>query len=140
MKKNLLFVFAVAVMFVGMNACKSKVETPAAVEEIAAPIDAVVEEANSTADALVNSIEVPTFESPEVNEFASAFKNLMSEYAALKGTGNETAAAELAAKFTSWSEGAADIAGKIKPEEMQKFNDFIGMAEAKFNEMKSAAN
>jgi hypothetical protein len=63
----------------------------------------------------------------------------MTEYAALKGTGNEAAAAELAAKFTSWSEGAGAIAGKIKAEEMQKFNDFIGTAETKFNEMKAAA-
>jgi hypothetical protein len=137
MKKNLLLMFALAVMFVGMNACKSKVETPAA-EDTTAPVEAVVEEVSATADDVVSSIQVPTFENQEVNEFVGKYKSLMTEYASLKGTGNETAAAELTAKFNSWSENAASIAGKIKAEEMQKFNDFIGTAETKFNEMKSA--
>jgi predicted butyrate kinase (DUF1464 family) len=137
MKKNLLLLFALAVLFTGMNACKSKVETPA-VEELVAPVETVVEEVSATAEGVVSSINVPSFESQEVNEFVGEYKSLMTEYAELKGTGNESAAAELAAKFNTWSEGAASIASQIKAEEMQKFNDFIGEAETKFNEMKTA--
>jgi hypothetical protein len=37
----------------------------------------------------------------------------------------------------TWANGAAQLQGKIKADEMQKFNDFMQTAENKFNEMNS---
>jgi hypothetical protein len=38
----------------------------------------------------------------------------------------------------TWTNGAAQLQGKIKADEMQKFNGFMQTAENKFNEMNSA--
>jgi len=136
MKKHLLLLSALSIFFIGLQSCKNNTtETaPVATEVVEAP--AQTEPAVAT--EIVSSIEVPNFEAPEAKKFCDDYKALMGEYATLKGTGDNVKAAELSKKFMSWANGAGALAGKLKPEEMKTFNDFMITAEAKFNEMNSA--
>lgn len=128
-KKILIMMMVTGTMLLSMTACKSKVEpTPTVVEQ---PIEApapVVE----TATDIANNITIPTFENADVTKFCQDFKNLMVEYATYKGTGDTVKATELEKKFTDWAGQANQLAGKIKPNELNTFNDFITQAQAKF--------
>ncbi len=138
MKKHLILFSAIGLLFVSLSACKGKpAEAPAATETVTTPAEATPAEPVA-ATAVVNSIEVPTFASADATKFCDDYKKLMEEYASLKGTGDKVKAAELSKKFMTWAAGASTLGGKIKPEEMQKFNDFMKTAEAKFNEMNTA--
>jgi hypothetical protein len=137
MKKYLLLLSALSLFFIGLQSCKNKTpETaPVATEVVETPAQTTEP---AVATEIVSSIEVPNFEAPEAKKFCDDYKALMGEYASLKGTGDNVKAAELSKKFMSWANGASALAGKLKPEEMKTFNDFMVTAEAKFNEMNSA--
>lgn len=137
MKKHVLLLSALSLFFIGLQSCKNNTPeaAPVATEVVEAPVQATEP---AVATEIVSSIEVPNFEAPEAKKFCDDYKTLMGEYAALKGTGDNAKADELKKKFMSWANGSAALAGKIKPEEMKIFNDFIKTAEVKFNEMNSA--
>jgi hypothetical protein len=128
MKKHLFLLSALGLFFIGLQSCKNK--TTEVVQETTEVVEAVTTEP-AVASEIVSSIEVPNFEAPEAKKFCDDYKVLMGEYAALKGTGDEVKAAELGKKFMSWANGAGALAGKLKPEEMKTFNDFMVTAEAK---------
>ncbi len=134
MKRSL--VLSIALLVTTTFACKNKQNTtttePAVV---AAPAASATE-----AQAVANEIKVPAFADAEVTKFCGTFKDLMNEYASLKGTGDQAKEAALETKFNQWAEQGATLAGKIKPEEMQSFNDFIMSAQKQFMEMKTAAS
>ncbi len=133
-KKILLMTMISGTVLMTFSACKSKTEpTPApVVTEESVPVPA------STASDVAQSVVVPTFTNPDVTKFCQEFKDLVTEYAQYKGTGDTAKATELQNKFTAWATKAAGLAGKIKPEELQQFNDFIVSAQSKFAEMASA--
>lgn len=137
-KHTLLLVLFCWLALANFYSCKSNQTTPettAAPAQETTPAEAVIEKAQDVASA----INVPGFENADVNQFCQDFKNLMSEYASLKGSGDAAKEAELEKKFTDWANRAGELAGKIKPDELQKFNDFIGQAQAHFAAMKTAA-
>ena len=134
MKKNIVLVSAIALFLIAITSCKGKIEqTPTATTTTVET--SLTPETPTVASALVNSITVPTFADAEVTKFCESFKILMTEYAGLKDTGDKTKAEALNQKFTEWGNSAASFAGKVKPEEMQKFNDFLVEAQKKFMEM-----
>ncbi len=136
-KHSLLLVIFCCFALAHFYSCKSNQtapETTAAPAQEATPAETVIEKARDVASA----INVPAFENADVNQFCLDFKNLMSEYASLKGTGDAAKEAELEKKFTDWANRAGELAGKIKPDELQKFNDFIGQAQNHFAAMKTA--
>lgn len=129
--------FALALILLSATiACKQKPAEPATTTEQSPPPVAAEE---GTAAAVVNEIKVPTFADADVNSFCTEFKTLMTEYSSLKGTTDKTAETTLEGKFTAWAEKATSLAGKLKPEELQSFNDFIMSAQKQFTEMKTAA-
>lgn len=136
-KKILLMTMIAGTVMMTFSACKSKTEqapAPAPVEQTA-PVPAP---AVSTAPDIAQSVVVPAFSNADVTKFCQEFKDLITEYAQYKGTGDSTKATELQTKFTNWATKAAGLAGKIKPEELQQFNDFIVSAQSKFAEMAAA--
>jgi hypothetical protein len=139
MKKHfILFSFLCCLAWVNFNSCKS---TPTPSETITAPVQEVTPPATTVTEKaadVVGAIAVPTFENADVNQFCQDFKTLMGEYAGLKGTGDAVKEAELEKKFNDWANRAGELAGKIKPEELQQFNDFIGQAQTHFARMKTA--
>ena len=139
MKKHiaLLTIFC-CLALVNFNSCKSNQTPPP--ETTTAPVQETMPPAvEPKASDIVSAIAVPSFEDADVNQYCQDFKTLMGEYASLKGTGDSVKEAELEQKFTDWANRATELAGKIKPDEMQKFNDFIGQAQTHFNQMKTAA-
>ncbi len=136
MKKTILAFATLALLTFGLNSCKSK-ETPApeATTQVETPAPAA---APVAATEVVNSIAIPTFADASVTTYCEQFKSVMTDYAAAKGSTDPAKAAELNKKFTDWANGAAALAGKIKPEEMQKFNDFIMEAQKQFQTMATA--
>lgn len=125
-------------MMLAFTACKSKTETtpPITIEQ---PVE-VPSIAIPTAFDIANNITIPSFENADVTKFCQDFKTLMIEYATSKGTGDNVKATELENKFTNWATQATQLAGKIKPEGMSSFNDFITLAQNKFQEIGQASS
>lgn len=141
-KKFFILTMLTGSILLSFSACKSKadknvpaveqssVNTPAPIQEQSAP----------NASDIINQISIPNFTNAEVTKFCNDFKDLMVEYAQSKGSSDQIKEAELEQKFTNWATQATQLAGKIKPEEMAKFNDFISNAQAKFSEMANATS
>jgi hypothetical protein len=132
MKKKILIMMMISgTIFISFTACKSKTEPtpPVTVEQ---PIEVPTSETQTAAD-IANSITIPNFENADVTKFCQDFKSLLVEYSNYKGTGDTTKANELEKKFTNWASQASQLAGKIKPNEINTFNDFITQAQTKFS-------
>lgn len=140
--KKITILFVSASLALGtFTACKSKtaeapVEASTPAVETPAPAAA---ETPVAASEVVSAINVPTFSDAAVTAFCGEYKTLMTEYAALKGSGDQAKATELEKKFMGWAEKAAGLAGKIKPEEMKQFNDFMMEAQKNFETMSTAS-
>ena len=142
MKKTIITLGIAFSLSLFIVSCKSKpAETTVehATETITNKVEEVKSEAQETANEVVSDIKVPTFADKSVNDFCGEFKTLMGEYAVAKGSGDATKEKALEAKFTAWAGKAGNIAGKLKPEEMKSFNDFIKMAGESMDKMSTAA-
>lgn len=142
MKKTFITLSLVLSVSLFIASCKSK---PAentitnTTETVTNKVEEVKSTAQETANEVVSDIKVPTFADKSVNDFCGEFKTLMGEYATAKGSGDATKEKALEAKFTAWAGKAGNIAGKLKPEEMKPFNDFIKMAGESMDKMSKAA-
>lgn len=144
MKKNVILLMAFAIML-SFSSCKKKTveqKVTDAVEQVKEStekaVDAVEEKISEAGDKvsdIVGSISTPKFKNDEVNKFTQEFKDLMGEYADLKGEDAADKKAELEGKFNNWAEKATTLVNKIEADEMVKFNKFIDEAQAKFNEL-----
>lgn len=137
MKKLFLGVVTLTVLTFGLNACKSK-EAPApeaTTTQVETPAPAAAPE---SAQQVATEITVPTFADATVTAYCEKYKTLMTEYAAAKGSTDPAKATELNKKFNDWTKEAGKLAGKIKPEEMKKFNDFFAAAAKSWQDMATA--
>lgn len=73
--------------------------------------------------------DVPTFSDPDVNTFVKSYAQFVSDYVdAYKAakTGDTSKLQALQSKSRELQAQAAQIPGKIKPDESEKFSNFIG--------------
>ena len=81
-----------------------------------------------TAADRVLAEEIPTFSAPEVNTFVKSYSDFADEYvAAYKAmkAGDSSKIQELQSKSSELETEAAQITGKLKPNETDKFNAFV---------------
>ncbi|WP_118949806.1 hypothetical protein [Taibaiella helva] len=69
--------------------------------------------------------DAPTFSNEEVNKGLAEYKTLMDEYMKAIESKDQAKVAELGQKYATWSQGAANWATKLKPEEAQKFSEYM---------------
>ena len=81
-----------------------------------------------TAADRVLAEEIPTFSAPEVNTFVKSYSDFADEYvAAYKAmkAGDSSKIQELQSKSGELETQAAQVTGKVKPDETDKFNAFV---------------
>jgi hypothetical protein len=81
-----------------------------------------------TAADRVLAEEIPTFSTPEVNTFVKSYSDFADEYvAAYKAmkAGDSSKIQELQSKSSELETEAAQVTGKLKPNETDKFNTFV---------------
>lgn len=142
MKKTIITLSMVFAVSLFIASCKSKpAETPVTntIETVTNKVEEVKTETQETANEVVDGLTVPTFSDPAVNEFCGEFKTIMKEYATAKGSGDAAKEKELEAKVTAWGKKVKTITGKLKPEEVEGFNNFIKNAANSFHDMSTAA-
>ncbi|WP_118974340.1 hypothetical protein [Taibaiella koreensis] len=78
-----------------------------------------------TAPTTTAATDAPTFSSEEVNKGLAEYKTLMDEYMKAIESKDQAKIAELGQKYATWSQGAGSWATKLKPEEAQKFSEYM---------------
>lgn len=83
--------------------------------------DGAAPAAGSSASAAAS--DIPTFSSAKVNEYIKAYTEYCKEYAA--NAKNPAKLVELSKKGQELGEKAQAAAAEIKPDEMQKYSDYV---------------
>jgi hypothetical protein len=81
-----------------------------------------------TAADRVLAEDIPTFNAPEVNTFVKSYSEFADQYvAAYKAmkAGDRSKIQDLQSKSSELETEAANVTGKLKPEETDKFNAFV---------------
>src|ERR1700751_6306748 len=81
-----------------------------------------------TAADRVLAEDIPTFSAPEVNTFVKSYSEFTDQYvAAYKAmkAGDRSKIQELQSKSSELETEAANVTGKLKPDEADKFNTFV---------------
>jgi hypothetical protein len=81
-----------------------------------------------TAADRVSAEDIPSFSAPEVNTFVKSYSEFADEYVtaykAMKA-GDRSKIQDLQSKSSQLETQAAQVTGKLKPEETDKFNIFV---------------
>ena len=81
-----------------------------------------------TAADRVLAEDIPTFNAPEVNTFVKSYSEFADQYvAAYKAmkAGDRSKIQDLQSKSSELETEAANVTGKLKPDETDKFNAFV---------------
>ncbi|ARS40928.1 hypothetical protein CA265_15225 [Sphingobacteriaceae bacterium GW460-11-11-14-LB5] len=69
--------------------------------------------------------KIPTFSSEEVNKGLAEYSKLKDEYVAAVKSKNATEIKAINDKYTAWANQATGWASKLKPDEIQKYSDYV---------------
>ena len=125
MKKTICSVAAIALLTASLVSCDStkKTETTKDSSTVSANGDTVTKVTTKTTETV--KTDVPTFSSEEVNKGLAEYSKLKDEYVTALKTKNATEIKAISEKYTVWAGQAATWAGKLKPDEIQKYSDYV---------------
>ncbi|OPC44809.1 hypothetical protein [Elizabethkingia anophelis] len=83
--------------------------------------------------------EVPKFSNEDVNKGLAKYQQLLTDYKTAIANKDQAKLTELAAKFQTWSQGAAAWASKLKPEEQKQFSDYLMKASKEWTDAAQSA-
>lgn len=69
--------------------------------------------------------DAPAFSNEDVNKGLAEYKTLIADYAAALKSKDQTKISELTTKAQQVSTNMAEVAKKLKPEEMQKYGEYM---------------
>ncbi|WP_313375559.1 hypothetical protein [Chishuiella sp.] len=127
---NKLFIAFAALTVISFSSCKSnkeKVEenvenTQKQLEET---VSTQLEEGQENVDKIDDFIaELPTFSSPEANEWTKKYAELAKEMKVAATTGDQDKLAELTKQAVDLSSDLRKITQKLTPEDAKKINDW----------------
>lgn len=122
MKKKLLSVAAIALLATTIISCSSEKKDDSANDTNQV---AVVDSPAVSAETATTTSDVPSFSNEEVNKGLAEFATLKNEYVAALKSKDAAKIQELGTKYTTWAQGAATWATKLKADEMQKYSDYM---------------
>ncbi|RBQ03786.1 hypothetical protein [Pedobacter miscanthi] len=125
MKNTILSVAAIGLLTTSLVSCDSttKTETTKDSTEISAKGDTITKVTTTTTETV--KTEVPTFSSEEVNKGLAEYSKLKDEYVAAVKSKNATEIKAISDKYTAWANQATGWAAKLKPDEIQKYSDYV---------------
>jgi hypothetical protein len=121
-KKLLLSVAAIALLATTIVSCTSEKKDGATSDtnEVTA-----VDSPAVSAETATTTADVPSFSNEEVNKGLAEFATLRDEYLAALKSKDAAKIQELGTKYSTWAQGAATWATKLKADEMQKYSDYM---------------
>jgi len=125
MKNTILSIAAAGLLASTLVSCEStkKTETTKDSSEISANGDTITKITTKTTETV--KTDVPTFSSEEVNKGLAEYAKLKDEYVAAVKSKNAAEIKALSDKYTAWANQATGWASKLKPDEIQKYSDYM---------------
>ncbi|TBO42426.1 hypothetical protein [Pedobacter kyonggii] len=125
MKNTILSIAAAGLLASTLVSCDStkKTETTKDSSEISANGDTITKITTKTTETV--KTDVPTFSSEEVNKGLAEYSKLKDEYVAAVKSKNAAEIKALSDKYTAWANQATGWASKLKPDEIQKYSDYM---------------
>lgn len=125
MKNTFLSIAAVGLLASTLVSCDStkKTETTKDSSEISANGDTIKKVTTKTTETV--KTDVPTFSSEEVNKGLAEYSKLKDEYAVAVKSKNAAEIKAISDKYTAWANQATGWASKLKPDEIQKYSDYV---------------
>lgn len=123
MKKTILSVAALGLFAATIVSCDSTKKTDATSDT--SKVEASADTTKKEEVAATTKADVPTFSSDEVNKGLAEFAALKDQYIAALKSKNSTEIQALSTKYSTWAQSAATWASKLKPDEVQKYSDYM---------------
>jgi hypothetical protein len=125
MKNTILSIAAAGLLASTLVSCDStkKTETTTDSSEISASGDTIKKVTTKTTEIV--KTDVPTFSSEEVNKGLAEYTKLKDEYVEAVKSKNATEIKAINDKYTTWANQATGWAAKLKPDEIQKYSDYV---------------
>ncbi|MGM9475400.1 hypothetical protein ACS5PU_03175 [Pedobacter sp. GSP4] len=125
MKNTILSVAAVGLLATALVSCDStkKTETTKDSTAISAKGDTITKVTTTTTETV--KTDIPTFSSEEVNKGLAEYSKLKDEYIAAVKSKNATEIKAIKEKYTAWANQATGWAAKLKPDEIQKYSEYV---------------
>lgn len=127
---NKFFIAVATIMLVSFSSCKSKKEkVDENVENTQKQLEETVSDQIQKGQENVDKIddfiaELPTFSSPEANEWTKKYGELAKEMKVAATTGDQDKLAELTKQAVDLSSELRKITQKLTPEDAKKLNDW----------------
>ncbi|MCZ4245633.1 hypothetical protein [Pedobacter punctiformis] len=133
MKKVILSVAAIGLLATTLVSCDSTKKTETTTDStVSANGDTTVKVVTKTTET--TRTEAPSFSSEEVNKSLADFNKLKDDYVAALKSKNATEIQALTEKYKVWSQKATTFAAKLKPEEIQKYTDYVSKVSQEWSE------
>lgn len=124
MKKIILSCAALAFAAATLVSCGENKE--AAVESTTSTTTVEQTPAATTPPPATNvATDAPTFSNEEVNKSLAEYKMLISDYSAAVAAKDNAKIQEFTTKYQAWAQNASTLAAKLKPEEAQKYGEYM---------------
>ncbi|WP_231427077.1 hypothetical protein [Pedobacter sp. Leaf250] len=123
MRKTILSIAAVGIFAATLVSCdNTKTKTTTSSDTTVVSGDTTVKTTSKTEEV---KSDVPTFSSDEVNKGLAEYAKLKDEYIAALKSKNQTEIQALSTKYSTWAQTASTWASKLKPDEVQKYSDYM---------------
>lgn len=119
MKKVILSCAAAALVMFGLISCGQNKETTTETTTT----ETTTTEASKPAETVVS--DAPTFSNEEVNKGLAEYKSMINDYVAAIASKDQAKAADLTTKAQAISANMSSWVTKLKPEETQKFTEYM---------------
>lgn len=123
MKKAFLSLAAAGLFAAVITSCESTTKTEKSTDSTIVKGDTTVKTSTTKTETVKSN--VPVFSSDEVNKGLAEYAKLKEEYTAALKSQNKAKVESLTSKYTTWAQNAATWSSKLKPEEVQKYSDYM---------------
>ena len=118
MKKTILSIGAIGLLTATIVSCENTIKTTKSSDTFVVKGDTTVKIEGLKSD-------VPTFSSDEVNKGLAKYAKLKDDYLAALKSKNEAEIKALTSEYANWAQTASTWATKLKPDEVQKYTDYM---------------
>ncbi|MBC6109604.1 hypothetical protein ACFOG5_21895 [Pedobacter fastidiosus] len=126
MKKTILSVAAIGLFAATLASCNSTKKAEGSKDSSAVEVtDSTKKDSTTVVEKTTTKSDAPTFSSDEVNKGLAEYAKLKDEYIAALKSKNATEIQALGTKYATWAQSSSTWASKLKPDEVQKYSDYM---------------
>lgn len=125
MKKTILSVAAIGLFAATLVSCDSTKKAKDSTDSTKVEASDSTKKDSTKVEETATKSDAPTFSSDEVNKGLAEYSKLKDEYIAALKSKNATEIQALGTKYATWAQNSATWASKLKPDEVQKYSDYM---------------